>query len=464
MQMEEETNKKSLKSPKLLSTVSFKKNKKYKNLWTSLWSPSNPKKQAKKNIQESPHLLLTQESNNTDKQFQIVPSNQECNESIYSTVIDLSQQDNPEVSLKSDSDRSLNSTENETLPSHIHKVEINQPVPNVGSTSTIVTEPAYAKIDKQAKTKILIAKLTDENRQLKEKAQELVKEARRKEDTLYAKLQLEITQLEAETRKEVKSLSERIQMLIREREALNEQIDILQGEKKEILLKCNALSDGMRTMVSPKFHRKIIAEYKKLLNESKQKHEVEIKEYQQKCEILKEANASLTMEVKELKDEIGSYQIRMETLSSTHQKQLQEKNELSEQLEESKQLEQENQKLLLSLLKITENLAMERDVLLNKVFYQDNQQKELQSSIIDYSVGVGRLQEHISNISKENFQELTKLQSRKYNQEESVQEMYSKQLDILREKVLSQNNSIIQLESEKKKTRNAVGKCMGGSK
>ncbi|CAL1270952.1 unnamed protein product [Larinioides sclopetarius] len=148
MQMEEETNKKSLKSPKLLSTVSFKKNKKYKNLWTSLWSPSNPKKQAKKNIQESPHLLLTQESNNTDKQFQIVPSNQECNESIYSTVIDLSQQDNPEVSLKSDSDRSLNSTENETLPSHIHKVEINQPVPNVGSTSTIVTEPAYAKIDK----------------------------------------------------------------------------------------------------------------------------------------------------------------------------------------------------------------------------------------------------------------------------------------------------------------------------
>ncbi|GBM16198.1 hypothetical protein AVEN_126458-1 [Araneus ventricosus] len=414
------------------------------------------------------------ESNSTDKQFQAVPSHQECNESIYSTITDLGQQDNPEVSLKSDSDESLNSTKNEIPPTHIHKVEINQPVPSVESTSTIVKEPIYAKVDKQDKGKILIAKLTDENRQLKEKAQELVKEARRttfcpskhtiwipkytysrKNSNTERRYTLSNynwnTQLESETRKEVKSLSERIQILVKEREALNEQIDLLQGEKKEILLKCNALSDGMRAMVSPKFHRKIIAEYKKLLNESKQKHEEEIKEYRQKCEVLEEANRSLTMEAKEIKDEIGSYQIRMETLSSAHQKLLQEKNELSDQLEESKQLEQENQKLLLSLLKITENLAMERDVLLNKVFYQDNQQKELQSTVIDYSVSVGRLQEHISNISKENFQELTKLQSRKYNQEESVQEIYSKQLDILREKVLSQNNSIIQLESEKRK-------------
>ncbi|KAF8793801.1 hypothetical protein HNY73_001840 [Argiope bruennichi] len=323
---------------------------------TSLWSPSNPKRHAKKDINESPQFSLTQEN----------------------------------------------------------------------------------------------AKLTDENKQLKEKAEELVKEARRKEETLYAKLQLEITQLEAETRKEVKSLSDRIQILLKEREALNEQIDLLQAEKKDILLKCNALNDGMKTMISPKFHRKIIAEYKKLLNESKQKHEEEIKEYQQKCEVIEEANKSLTVEVKGLKEEIDSYQTKIETLSSAHQKLFQEKNELSGQLEEAKQLEQENQKLLQSLLKITENLTMERDVLLNKVFYQDNQQKELQSTVIDYSVSVGRLQEHISNISKENFQELAKLQSKKYHQEEDILGMYNKQLDILRDKILSQNNSIIQLESEKR--------------
>ncbi|XP_055932179.1 centrosomal protein of 89 kDa-like isoform X2 [Argiope bruennichi] len=393
--MEEETSKKSLKSPKSLAAVSFKKNKKYKNLWTSLWSPSNPKRHAKKDINESPQFSLTQENGSKDKQFQVVPSHQECNESIYSSITELGLQDKSEASLKSHSEESLISSKNETPLSHIHKVEINQHVPSVESTSTVVKEPIYAKVDKD-KSKILIAKLTDENKQLKEKAEELVKEARRKEETLYAKLQLEITQLEAETRREVKSLSDRIQILLKEREALNEQIDLLQAEKKDILLKCNALSDGMKTMISPKFHRKIIAEYKKLLNESKQKHEEEIKEYQQKCEVIEEANKSLTVEVKGLKEEIDSYQTKIETLSSAHQKLFQEKNELSGQLEEAKQLEQENQKLLQSLLKITENLTMERDVLLNKVFYQDNQQKELQSTVIDYSVSVGRLQEHIS--------------------------------------------------------------------
>ncbi|GFT30197.1 uncharacterized protein NPIL_551801 [Nephila pilipes] len=440
------------KSPReLKNPVSLKKGKKYKNLWTSLWSPSNPKRHARKDISGLSQPSQEQdETSCTDKVPKNYQEHQESNESIYSAIEDLKSTDNSEFSLKSEGLQNISSPVVCVLPSHKHTVEINTELQNVESTSTIPKEPVYATVNKD-NSKILVAKLMEENKDLKQKAQEFVKEARRKEDTLYAKLQLEITQLEAETRKEVKSLSERIRILVKEKEVLNEQIDLLQAEKKEIQLKCDSLNEGIKTMIAPEFHQKMVTEYRKFLNEAKQKHEEERKEYQQKSEALKETNDSLMEQVKELKEKSTTYQKSLESLSSTHYKQLQEKIELSEQLEESKQMEQDNQKLLISLLKVTENLAQERDILLNKAFFQDNQQKELQTTVVDYSLNIGRLQEHILNMNKENIQELLKLQSNKYNQDINLQEMYNKQLDILREKVLYQNNSISELENEKRK-------------
>ncbi|GIX97699.1 uncharacterized protein CDAR_257281 [Caerostris darwini] len=449
--MEMETIRKPQKSPRLLTPSSLKKDKKYKSLWTSLWSPSTSKRQTKKDDIESPQLSLEHESSSTDKRSKSFSISQDCNESIYSIIEELKlKEDNPEPSLTCETDQNTTVSKIDMSTTQQHEVELNSQFQNIQSTTTIPKEPIYATVNKD-KSKILVVESTEENRKLTQKAQELVKNARRKEDTRYAKLQLEITQLEAETRKEVKFLTDRIQILVNEKEVLNEQIDLLQQEKKEILLKNNVLEDKMRNMISSDYHNKIIAEYKKLLNEAKQKHEVEINEYKQKYEILEEANDTLKMQVQELKEKTASYQIRMETLSSEHQKLLQEKNELTEQMEGSKQLEHENKKLLLSLLKVTETLAMERDILLNKVLFQDNQQKELQTTVVDYSLNVGRLQEHISNLSKENFEELIKLQSNKHYLDGNLQETYGKQLDILREKVVHQNNSITELESEKRK-------------
>ncbi|GIZ04428.1 uncharacterized protein CEXT_449421 [Caerostris extrusa] len=339
--MEMETIRKSQKSPRLLTPSSLKKDKKYKSLWTSLWSPSTSKRQTKKDDIESPQLSLEQESSSTDKRSKSFSISQECNESIYSIIEELKlKEDNPEPSLTCETDQNTNVSKIDMSTTQQHEVELNSQFQNIQSTTTI------------PKKKLFMQQLIRKQKTYTESPRTCEKNARRKEDTRYAKLQLEITQLEAETRKEVK-----------------------------------------------------------LLNEAKQKHEVEINEYKQKCEILEEANDTCKMQVQELKERTVSYQIRMETLSSEHQKLLQEKNELTEQVEGTKQLEQENQKLLLSLLKVTETLAMERDILLNKVLFQDNQQKELQTTVVDYSLNVGRLQEHISNLSKENFEELIKLQS-----------------------------------------------------
>ncbi|GFV00086.1 uncharacterized protein TNCV_4057581 [Trichonephila clavipes] len=435
----------------LPNPVSLKKGKKYKSLWSSLWSPSNPKCHARKNSCGSfQSYLEKEETKSPAKGRKIYHEQQESNESIYSAIGDLKFTDGSELSLKSEGIQNISSPKTHVLPSQTHKVEINTQLQSVESISTVQKEPVYATVNKD-KSKILVAKLMEENKELKQKAKEFVKEARRKEDTLYAKLQLEITQLEAETRNEVKSLSERIRILIKEKEVLNEQIDLLQGEKKEIQLKYNALNEEVKTMIAPELHRKMISEYRKLLKEANQKYEEERNEHRQKSEALEETNNSLMEQVKEVKEKSITFQKSLEALSSVHQKLLQEKTELSEQLEESKQMEQENQKLLLSLLKVTENLAQERDILINKAFFQDNQQKELQTTVVDYSLNVGRLQEHISNMNKENIQELSKLQSSKYNQDTNLQEMYNKQLDILRQKVLLQNNSICELENEKRK-------------
>lgn len=80
-----------------------------------------------------------------------------------------------------------------------------------------------------------------------------------------------------------------------------------------------------------------------------------------------------------------------ETLRNAEQELLQEKNRILFQLEESKQMQQEAENMLQSLLKIAETISVERDALLNKSSFQDHQQKLLQSTMMDYSLNMGRL-------------------------------------------------------------------------
>lgn len=319
-------------------------------------------------------------------------------------------------------------------------------------------------VEKDEEIKLLIERMkevTKENRELHKENKELCEEKKElqkhietmtiKEESLHANLNLKITQFETDTHEKVNCLSEQIKVLQKERKVLSNQIQTLHEENKLLKNKNEDLHNKIRSMISPEFMKKKIDEQEMLMNQIKKNHLEEVKKLQEENEELMESKVALMTEGEDLKQKIRSLVNKNEALKSSEQEILQEKSRILLQLEESKHMQQEAENMLISLLKISEAISIERDVLLNKSSFQDHQQKLLQSTMMDYSLNMGRLQEHISSLSRDKLEELNKLKSGEFHRDESMKRFYEKQLDLLQSKILSQTNVINDLENEKSK-------------
>ncbi|XP_054707466.1 centrosomal protein of 89 kDa-like isoform X2 [Uloborus diversus] len=335
----------------------------------------------------------------------------------------------------------------ETLPSHFGgDVEV---LPVAGQSSS---DPIYATVKKE-KIKILQERLkesAEENKKLRSLIENLVKEEKGKEDTLHAKFQLKLTEFEAETRKDIKCLTERIQILVNEREILSEQVQILHQDKKALQLKCDSAYKKMKLLISPEFHEKAIAEQKKLLSDSRTKHSHEKQQLQETYNILEEKYNSSMIKIQEFQESKRLLEQRISQLKASEHECQKERARIQSQLEESKQMEKDAQILVQSLLKVAENVVNERDILLNKASYQDHQQKMMQTTIVNYSLNLGRLEEHVTHLSRNKSEELIKSKEIPLHIE-SIKQSYVQEIDFLRSKVLNQSNIIHELEGDKRK-------------
>lgn len=298
------------------------------------------------------------------------------------------------------------------------------------------------------------SELQKENKELCEQKKELEKHIEimtMKEESLHANLNLKITQFEADTHEKVNCLSEQIKVLQKERKVLSDQIQTLYEENKSLKNKNEDLHNKMRSMISPEFMKKKMDEQEKLMNQIKKNHLEEVKKLQEENEVLLESKVASVTEVEDLKQKMKILVDKNEALKSSEEEILQEKSRILLQLEESKHMQQEAETILIALLKISEAISIERDVLLNKSSFQDHQQKLLQSTMIDYSLNMGRLQEHISSLSRDKMEELKKLKSGELHRDESMKKFYEKQIDLLQSKIHSQTNIINDLENEKSK-------------
>lgn len=310
-------------------------------------------------------------------------------------------------------------------------------------------------VEKDEEIKLLIEQMknvTKENKELCEEKKELQKHIETmtiKEESLHANLNLKITQFEADTHEKVNCLSEQIKILQKERNVLSNQIQTLHEENKLLKNKNDDLHNKMRSMISPEFMKKKVDEQEMLMSQIKKNHLEEVKKLQEENELLMESKVASVTEVEGLKQKINVLVNKNEALKSSEEEILQERSRILLQLEESKQMQQEAENMLISLLKISEAISIERDVLLNKSSFQDHQQKLLQSTMMDYSINMGRLQEHISSLSRDKLEELQKLKSGEIHRDESMKKFYEKQIDLLQSKILSQTNVINDLENEK---------------
>lgn len=464
------------------ASVSPAKSNKYKTFLTSVFTPTQSKKwiQRKKSCKsEESHKAVKNETKEIYEDHQL---SDDFNEPGYSSIPDLQLKHlyNGEPGIESVSVLSAQDSEHVQKSSQHYAVYINE-------------EPIYATVNKQNQSvceenekmydrnvvedqkeeiKLLVERLkelTNENRELRKNIETLLKEEKWKEDSLHAELKLKISQLEVETHKEVSCLSEQIQTLQKERQVLVDQIDVLHQEKKSLLSKYNDICSRAKSMVSPQFLKKTAAEHQKLLKQLEKKHQDEVRNLQKENEVVLESKIYLTDEVENLKGKMKVLIIQNETLKSSEQELVQENNRILLQLEESKQMQQEAQNMLVALVKITESVSVERDILMNKASYQDHQQSLLKTGIMDYSLNMGRLQEHISNFSKEKLDQLHKLKTGEFARDESMKNFYGGQLELLRSKVLNQNSTINDLETEKSKLELQLGSlwqaaCIGKPK
>ncbi|XP_015923334.1 centrosomal protein of 89 kDa [Parasteatoda tepidariorum] len=441
------------------------KSTKYKSFLT-LFSPSVSKRSPK--LKDSAKSLSSQSINeeNLYRKYSTVDAPHYSSESIYSQVESLGGSLHPQIPQKK-------LDYNASSPSE----QVESSFESIAEETKLTTEtshpqdPIYASVKKKhVLTKIQphdfeiedlkennitlkarIKDLSEDNRLLKKKLQDFIKEEKWNEERLHSNLQLKITELETETRKEVKTLSDHIRILMREKEVLNEQIDILQMEKKAQHLKYEELQRKIKSMVLPEIHKKVIVEHQKLINEMKKRHTEEEEKLKEVNKDLEESKNALEKYIKELQNKTVVLEKKVESFEKTNQELEEDKRNLLEQADESKQMEKDMQGMLLSLLKVTENLAIERNVLMRKTSFQDHQHKEIHTSVIDYSLNIGRLQEHISNLYKENHEELMALRTNKSQQDVKLENIYGKQFDILREKIVAQNNRINELENENRK-------------
>ncbi|XP_054707465.1 centrosomal protein of 89 kDa-like isoform X1 [Uloborus diversus] len=316
-----------------------------------------------------------------------------------------------------------------------------------------VKEKSQQEALKNEKIKILQERLkesAEENKKLRSLIENLVKEEKGKEDTLHAKFQLKLTEFEAETRKDIKCLTERIQILVNEREILSEQVQILHQDKKALQLKCDSAYKKMKLLISPEFHEKAIAEQKKLLSDSRTKHSHEKQQLQETYNILEEKYNSSMIKIQEFQESKRLLEQRISQLKASEHECQKERARIQSQLEESKQMEKDAQILVQSLLKVAENVVNERDILLNKASYQDHQQKMMQTTIVNYSLNLGRLEEHVTHLSRNKSEELIKSKEIPLHIE-SIKQSYVQEIDFLRSKVLNQSNIIHELEGDKRK-------------
>ncbi|KFM74690.1 hypothetical protein X975_01178, partial [Stegodyphus mimosarum] len=317
-----------------------------------------------------------------------------------------------------------------------------------------LTLPKIGKCETDEDVKILqqrLKELSEENRKLQKHVQNLMMEEKWKDSQVHAELQLKITELEAETRSEVKSLSDNIQILTRERRVMSEQIHSLHKENKTLQTEYNNLLQKTKTMISSEEYKKAFDSHKRLLNEVQKKHQEEISRLKQQFDALNEAKIFLAIQIEDMQNQLTMLESKNEDLVKSNQKLLLEKNQLLQQLEEIKDIERGAKSILHSLLEVTESIAVERDILLSKVTFEDIRQKQVQSTLVDYSLNIGRLQEHISNLSKEKLEELFNLKISQTQYDETLKQVYGKQFDTLREKIINQNNTISVLQNEKSK-------------
>ncbi|XP_035210210.1 hyaluronan mediated motility receptor-like isoform X2 [Stegodyphus dumicola] len=303
-----------------------------------------------------------------------------------------------------------------------------------------LTLPKVGESETDEDVKILqhrLKELSEDNRKLQKHVQNLMMEEKWKDSQVHAELQLKITELEAETRREVKSLSDNIQILTRERRVMSEQIHSLHEEKKTLQTEYNNLLQRTKSMISPEEYKRTSDAHKRLLNEEQKKHQEEISKLKQQYDALNETKNFLAIQIEDMQDKLTMLESKNEDLEKSNEKFLLEKNQLLQQLEDIKDSEHGAKSILHSLLEV--------------VTFEDFRQKQVQSTLVNYSLNIGRLQEHISNLSKEKLEELFNLKISQAQYDETLKQVYGKQFDTLREKIINQNNTISVLQNEKSK-------------
>ncbi|XP_035210211.1 centrosomal protein of 89 kDa-like isoform X3 [Stegodyphus dumicola] len=445
-------------SEKLPVVESPSKSNKCKNFLVSILSPSASKKSksSKKKLFKQSHD--SQEVNHPVKIYKTSLPSDDLNEPIYSDIHISSDSFNlPSTSTYKkfqEFEESSIRTKSSSVSKKSTSTAVNDPGLHEKSVISVKSEPVYATVDKREDVKILqhrLKELSEDNRKLQKHVQNLMMEEKWKDSQVHAELQLKITELEAETRREVKSLSDNIQILTRERRVMSEQIHSLHEEKKTLQTEYNNLLQRTKSMISPEEYKRTSDAHKRLLNEEQKKHQEEISKLKQQYDALNETKNFLAIQIEDMQDKLTMLESKNEDLEKSNEKFLLEKNQLLQQLEDIKDSEHGAKSILHSLLEVTESIALERDILLSKVTFEDFRQKQVQSTLVNYSLNIGRLQEHISNLSKEKLEELFNLKISQAQYDETLKQVYGKQFDTLREKIINQNNTISVLQNEKSK-------------
>lgn len=213
-------------------------------------------------------------------------------------------------------------------------------------------------------------------------------------------LMQELSVIHEQKEKEVKHLSYQVQRLQVEKSNLLEKLHSTLHEKETLEYKYSRMCEKNAETVSYTVHAQALQENQRLLNDMRKKHQEATDRILESCRDVENEKNNLSIQVQILKDEIKNLNQNNVALKSSSSEALKAKDLAQSQLEQSKQENLEMQGLLVSLLQLAEEATTERDIALTKAEFQEKQQTKIQGTVVEHSIGVGRLQEHIVNIRR----------------------------------------------------------------
>lgn len=225
-------------------------------------------------------------------------------------------------------------------------------------------------------------------------------------------LMQELSAVHEQKEKEVKHLSYQVQRLQAEKSNLLEKLHSTLHEKETLEYKYSRMCEKSTETVSYAVHAQTLQENQRLLNDMRKKHQEDTDRILESCRDVENEKNNLSIQVQILKDEIKNLNRNNITLKSSSENALKARDLTLSQLEQSKKENSEMQDLLISLLKLAEEATTERDIALTKAEFQEKQQTKIQGTVVEHSIGIGRLQEHIVNIRRRVSEDMRNIEMR----------------------------------------------------